>query len=143
MLPSGAGAADRERHAEAFAQRAAVGLVGVRFRPQAVVDMQRRYRPGQPDGEIEQRGGVAATGEEDDDTPADRSRRHPRADVAHFLAARAFNSSVVSSNPFSFTSPMCSKRRCRPAASRTARVTSTSPPAARATTRAARLTARP
>ncbi len=58
-------------------------------------------------------------------------------------AIPARNSSVVCENPLSFTSPISVNSRCDPAASTTGRVTSTSPPAARATTRALRFTSRP
>ena len=69
--------------------------------------------------------------------------RPHRASFLYAPPTRAMNSSVGSAKPFRRTSPMCSNSRCEPAASTTGRVTSTSPPPARAETRAAWLTSRP
>ena len=112
--------------AEALADRAAVRLVGVGLgAAQPVVDVQRADDVGHV--HVEQAGRVAAAREEHEEP--------------HRGAAR--NSSVACSKPLSLTSPIGWKLRWRPAASLTSRVTSTSPPVARAPTRAARLTARP
>ena len=48
-----------QRHAEPLAHGRAVRLVGVRLRPQPVVDVQRRHRPGAPHREVEQARRVA------------------------------------------------------------------------------------
>ena len=60
-------AVDGQRHAEALAQRGAVGgVLGRRF-AQAVVDVQRGRRPGDPRGEVEQADGVGAAREQHHD----------------------------------------------------------------------------
>ena len=140
-------ALDVERHAELLAQRCAMGLVAVGLRAQPVVAVQRADVLGSrdPHGDVEQADRVAAAGEQDQHRPA-RLEQPAGADAREEIAhspSPATNSSVGSLNPFSVTSPIWSKRRWSPAASITGRVTSTSPPAARAATRAARLTARP
>ena len=140
-------AVDGERHAEALAQRGAVRRVGRRGVAQAVVDVQRarRRRRSAPRG----RAGRSSR-------PRRRAARRParpaaagppprtaRLEAHDGSACVARNSSVDSEKPLSLTSPMRSNSRWSPAASTSGRVTSTSPPAARAPTRAARLTARP
>ena len=136
---------DRQLHAQPRAQRLAVRRVLGRRVAQPVVDVQRGRRPGDPHGQVEQAHRVGAAGEQHDDRRA-RPQQALLADLrleAHAGTGLARNSSVESLKPFSFTSPMRSNSRCAPPTSTSGRVTSTSPPAARAPTRAARLTARP
>ena len=138
-------AVDRQRHAEPLAQRGAVGGVLGGGVAQAVVDVQRARRARDPHREVEQADRVRPAGEQHDDRRA-RAQQALLADErleAHAGTGRARNSSVDSLKPLSLTSPMRSNSRCEPPASTSGRVTSTSPPAARAPTRAARLTARP
>ena len=136
-------AVDVQRHAQPGAQRLAVrGVLGGGV-AQAVVDVQRGHRAAHPQREVEQADRVRPAGEQDEHRGA-RPQQPLLADPrlqAHACLAR--NSSVDSLKPLSLTSPMRSNSRCEPAASTSGRVTSTSPPAARAPTRAARLTARP
>ena len=141
---------DGERHAEPLAQLAAEALVAVGVVAQPVVDVQGAHRvgPGDPHGEVEQADGVAPAGEQHHHRPP-CAQEPVGADAGlevhqwSFSAWRARNSSVDPLKPLRLTSPMRSNSRWPPAASTTGRVTSTSPPAARAPTRAARLTARP
>ena len=131
---------------------------------QPVVDVQRAHRarrPASSDGEIEQADRVAPAGEQHDDrapgaqqaalahAPGDRldDRAMAIGSVAGHLtprrrAARGTARSA-SVKPFSRTSPIRSNSMWRPALSTIARVTSTSPAAARAATRDARLTSPP
>ena len=133
--------------AEPLAQRRAVGLVRAGLLAQPVVAVQRGdvRGAGDPDGDVEQADRVAAAREQHEHPPAglqQPGRGDALEQVGHG-ACPATNSSVGSEKPFIVTSPIWSKLRCGPAASTTGRVTSTSPPAARAATREARLTARP
>ena len=141
-------AVDGERHAEPLAERAAERLVPVGGVAQPVVDVQRpdRGRARDAHGEVEQADGVRPARDQHDDGAAGRAAGRPRARAprdSSSSARRARNSSVDCEKPLSLTSPMCSNSRCGPATSTSERVTSTSPPAARAPTRAARLTSRP
>ena len=145
---------DGERHVEPRAQGDAGLGVGGAARPQPVVDVQRAHgvAAGDPDREVEQADGVPAAGEQDDrrcagdEEPAGadagldprgggRRRAHD--------ARRARKSSSGRERPLSLTSPMWLKASRRWASSTSGRVTSTSPPAARAPTRDATLTALP
>ena len=140
-------AVDGQRHAEALAERAAERLVLACRVAQPVVDVQRGHggRARDPHREVEQADGIRAARDEHDDGAAGGEQAavaHVRLE-AHASARPARNSSVDWEKPLSLTSPMCSNRRCGPPSSTSGRVTSTSPPAARAPTRAARLTSRP
>ena len=136
--------AGRRAARTARAQWLGVGRRGV---AQAVVDVQRAHVAGDPHREVEQADRVAPAGEQHDDRapgPQQALRRGPRPRGSRRPPpASARNSSVASVKPLSRTSPMRSNSRWSPAASTTGRVTSTSPPAARAATREARLTSRP
>ena len=163
-------AIDPQRNAEPLAQGGDERLGPIRPRAQAVVDVQRTHAGGsaQRHGDVEQADRVAPAGDHrhHDHTLVgeprgargvedrlDRALRGARARrrvagaaivaVAHGVAACARNSSVGSKKPFNRTSPMSSNPSAPFAASTTGRVTITSPPAARATTRAAWLTSRP
>src|SRR5947209_1765548 len=137
--------ADLERHPQPLAQFGAVALVLSGAVAQAVVDVQDADRgtAADPYREIEQAGGVAATGQQHHDRAAALQQADPvRADHSS-PRWRAMKISVDSLNPFSRTSPIRSNRRCEPDWSTTGRVTSTSPPRERAATREAMLTSRP
>ena len=121
--------------------------------------MQRRHPPGaqyrarqiQQAGRVSPPENIATRGRPGREQALRRGRPGQlRIDAASparsgLAAAPTVNSSVGSEKPFRPTSPM--RRNSSPsmpaAVSTTGRVTSTSPPAARATTRAAWLTSRP
>ena len=121
-----AGAVHEQLDPERRAERAAVRLVGVGLRPaQAVVDVQRA---------LDVVAGTRCSRQVESRPPLNSDEQLHRV---------ARNSAVASSKPLSLTSPIGWKDSRRPAASATSRVTSTSPPVARAPTREARLTERP
>ena len=144
-----------EPDAEPLAELAAELFIIAGFVAQPVVDVQCSdlLTAAQLDRDVEQADGVAATGEADDDRLAayqQAASSDPFKQLGclllgdYFSPARpARKSSVASLKPLSWTSPMRSNSRCFPAISTTGQVTSTSPAAARAATRAARLTSRP
>ena len=146
-------ALDGQLDPHARAQVRAEPRVVVALGPQPVVEVQRAYgvRAGDPHRQVEQADRVLAAGEQHDDRRAgdeQPARADPRLDRgggggrAHG-ARRARKSSSGREKPLSLTSPMWVKASRRSAASTSGRVTSTSPPAARAPTREATLTALP
>jgi hypothetical protein len=138
--------AHRQLDAEISAQIYAERRVRRRIGAQAVVDVQRAHVAARSHGEIEQADRVAAAREQHQHRRAEYEQPagpDARLDGHGCSGEVARNSSVGSSKPFIRTSPICRNARWRPAASTTGRVTRTSPPAARALTRDARLTARP
>ena len=140
---------DRQRDAASPAELPHQLLVerGVLAKP--VVHVERGDRGAEALGDVEQRHRVAPAGHH-------HEQRLARADeaalacgversLAHSSRRTARQSCRGCSKPFSFTWPIGSKVRCEEplTASTTASLTSTSPPRARATTRAVRFTSRP